>query len=71
MAASVNLTPSQRSQRARIAALAKAAKYPGKEGTEAARAAFKAKFENETELKRHMASLAFRSSKARSRGDAA
>ena len=66
MAASTRLTPSQRSQRARLAALAKARKY-GAEGTAAARAAFRAKYADEAELREHMMRLAFASSKARGR----
>jgi hypothetical protein len=69
MAASTNLTPSQRSQRARIAAYAKHAKHDPKESTEAARKAFLNGFESEAALKQHMASLALKSSKARGRRD--
>jgi hypothetical protein len=65
VAASTNLTPSQRSQRARIAAFARHAKHDPKESTKAAREAFLNGFESEAELKRHMAWMAFQSSKAR------
>lgn len=66
MAASKNLTESQRRQRARLAAFAKHSKHDPKESTEAARKAFLNGFESEAALKQHMASLAFKSSKARS-----
>ena len=80
MAASVSLSPSERSQRARIAAYAQKVKHDPKDTTRKARERFRAKFYEgipedlpqaerdrraEAAFKLHMAQLAFRSSKAR------
>ena len=80
MAASVSLSPSERSQRARIAAYSQHAKHDPKETTRKARETYRAQFYEwipedlpqaerdrraEAAFKAHMARLAFLSAKAR------
>jgi hypothetical protein len=83
VAASVSLSPSERSQRARIAAYSMHAQHDPKETTAKAREAFRAQFYEgipedlpqaerdrraEAAFKEHMARLAFLSAKARRKG---
>jgi hypothetical protein len=80
LAASVSLSPSERSQRARIAAYAQKVKHDPKKTTRKAREAYRASFYKdipedlpqaernrraEAAFKEHMARLAFLSAKAR------
>jgi hypothetical protein len=80
VAASVSLSPSERSQRARIAAYSQKAQHDPKETTRKARAVFRAQFYNgipedlpqaerdrraQAAFKAHMARLSFLAAKAR------
>jgi hypothetical protein len=85
LAASVSLSPSERSQRARIAAYAQKAKHDPKETTSKAREVFRAKFyagipedrpqaerdrRAEAAFREHMARLSLLSARARRKGAA-